>query len=69
MAAAAERMKMMRDRRRALGLRELRLMVPDSHSESVRQRIAIQVARLNQPDEHDALSWIEANSEFDDPGA
>jgi Protein of unknown function (DUF3018) len=68
MAAAAERMKSMRDRRRALGLRELRLVVPDSRSQSVRQRIAVQVAALSQHDESDALSWIETISEFDAPG-
>jgi len=67
--AAAERMKAMRDRRRALGLRELRLVVPDPRSGPVRQRIAMQVAALDQTDEHDAVAWIEAASEFDEPGA
>jgi len=66
-AEAAERMKAMRDRRRAVGLRELRLVVPDSRSQPVRQRIAIQVARLDQRDEQDALAWIETIAEFDVP--
>jgi hypothetical protein len=65
MALAAERMKAMRDRRRARGLRELRLIVPDARSKSVRRRIAKQVATLNYDRELDALNWIEAISEFD----
>jgi hypothetical protein len=35
MAHAAERMKAMRDRRRARGLRELRLVIPDARSKTV----------------------------------
>lgn len=66
MRAPAERMKMMRERRRARGLRELRLVVPDSRSQSVRRRVAAQVAHLSQADENDALNWIESVSEFDD---
>jgi hypothetical protein len=66
MAAAAERMKSMRDRRRALGLRELRLVTPDPRSEAVQRRMAAQVAALNERDEQDALAWIEAASEFDE---
>jgi hypothetical protein len=69
MAAAAERMKAMRERRRALGLRELRLLIPDARSPSVRRRIAAQVERLNPCDEADALNWIETVSDFDAPGA
>jgi len=65
MAEAAERMKLMRQRRRRQGLRELRLVVPDARSEAVRKRIAAQVARLNPDAERDALLWIEAVSEFD----
>jgi hypothetical protein len=65
MAEAAERMKMMRQRRRALGLRELRLIVPDPHSRAVRRRVAKQVAALDPNSERDALKWIEAVSEFD----
>ena len=58
-------MKMMRARRRRQGLRELRLVVPDARSETVRERIAAQVARLNPDSEREALRWIEAVSEFD----
>jgi hypothetical protein len=65
MAEPAERMKMMRARRRRQGLRELRLVVPDARSEAVRNRIAAQVAKLNPDSERDALLWIEAVSEFD----
>jgi hypothetical protein len=68
MAAAAERMKAMRERRRALGLRELRLMVPDPRSDSVRLRIAAQVATLDPQEEIDALNWIESVSEFEEHG-
>jgi len=65
MATAAERMKIMRARRRARGLRELRLVVPDARSRSVRRRVATQVARLDRRSEDDALKWIEAVSAFD----
>jgi Antitoxin MazE-like len=65
MAEPAERMKMMRARRRLHGLRELRLVVPDTRSEAVCNRIATQVAKLNPDSERDALVWIEAVSDFD----
>ena len=68
MAAPAERMRMMRARRRRKGLRELRIVVPDARSEAVRRRIAAQVATLNPESERDALLWIEAVSEFDAGG-
>jgi hypothetical protein len=58
-------MKQMRGRRRAQGLREVRLVVPDTRSSAVRRRIARQVARLKPASERDALAWIEAVSEFD----
>ena len=48
MALSAERMKAMRERRRARGLRELRLVVPDARSKAVRKRIAKQVAGLDR---------------------
>lgn len=67
MTAPAERMRAMRDRRRARGLRELRLVLPDARSRSVRRRVAIQVARLRRSGEDEALDWIEAVSEFDEP--
>jgi len=69
MAAAAERMKMMRKRRRAQGLRELRLSIPDSRSQTVRRRVAAEVARLDRRSEREALNWIEAVSAFDNPDA
>lgn len=65
MAAPAERMKAMRDRRRARGLRELRLVVPNARSLAVRRRVAKEVAGLDRKDEDEALKWIEAISEFD----
>jgi hypothetical protein len=59
----------MRARRCALGLRELRLVVPDMRSKAARRRIAKQVARLDPHSESEALAWIEAVSEFDANGA
>ena len=58
-------MRTMRARRRRLGLRELRLVVPDARSAAVRNRIAGQVAKLDPASEREALLWIEAVSEFD----
>jgi hypothetical protein len=63
--AAAERMKAMRERWRARGLRELRLVVPDARSKAIRRRVARQVAGLDRTRELAALGWIEAVSEFD----
>jgi antidote-toxin recognition MazE-like antitoxin len=63
---AAERMKAMRERRRARGLKELRLVVPDARSKTVRRRVARQVAALDRSRELEALKWIEAVAEFDD---
>ncbi len=65
MPEPAERMKMMRQRRRARGLRELRLVVADARSRAVRRRVAKQVASLDPARERDALRWIELVSEFD----
>jgi hypothetical protein len=65
MAAPAERMKLMRQRRRARGLRELRLIVADARSRAVRQRVARQVAKLDLDREREALGWIESVAEFD----
>jgi Protein of unknown function (DUF3018) len=67
MAQAAERMRAMRERRRAQGLRELRLVVADPHSRAVRRRIARHVAGLDAAAEREAMRWIEAVSEFDAP--
>jgi Protein of unknown function (DUF3018) len=65
MAAPAERMKEMRQRRRARGLREVRLVVADARSRAVRRRVAREVAGLDPDRERDALRWTEAVSEFD----
>lgn len=65
MATAAERMRVMRARRRAEGLREIRLVLPDARAEITRRRIAEQVARLSPAAEREALDWIEHVSEFD----
>lgn len=67
MAHAAERMRAMRERRRAQGLRELRLVVPDSRSKAVLRRVAKEVAALDRAAEREAMRWIEAVSEFDSP--
>jgi hypothetical protein len=55
----------MRERRRARGLRELRLIVPDARSKAVRRRVAKAVAGLDRTSELEALRWIEAVAEFD----
>jgi hypothetical protein len=65
MATPAERMRIMRELRRRRGLRELRLVVPDARSETIRSRVAAQVARLSRDSEREALDWIERVSEFD----
>ena len=65
MALPSERMRAMRERRRARGLRELRLVVPDARSKVVRRRIARAVAGLNRATESAALMWLESVSEFD----
>ncbi|MBV8736704.1 MAG: DUF3018 domain-containing protein [Alphaproteobacteria bacterium] len=59
MVEPAERMKMMRARRRREGLRELRLVVPDARSETVRNRLVAQVARLRPFDPLDEFENIE----------
>ena len=60
-------MKAMRERRRARGLRELRLVVPDARSKMVRHRVSNEVASLDFAREIDAMRWVEAVSEFDAP--
>jgi len=57
MAGAAERMKKMRARRRASGIREIRLSLPDALSHDVVMKTASQVAALNEPETGDSLSW------------
>jgi len=65
---SAERLRMMRERRRRRGLREIRLVVPDARSRSVRRRVAAQVALLVQAQEEEAMRWIESVSSLDLPG-
>jgi hypothetical protein len=55
----------MRERRRAQGMRELRLIVPDARSAIVRRRVAREVSKLEPGAELEAMRWIEAVSEFD----
>ena len=66
MAEPAERMKSMRNRRRAKGLRELRLVVPDARDPAVQARIAEQVRNLDPEDEAEAMRWIEAVTKIDE---
>ena len=65
MSAPSERMKVIRQRRRTRGVRELRLVIADARSRVVRRRVAKQVAGLNPDREREALQWIETVSEFD----
>ncbi len=65
MTAPAEKTRMMRQRRRKRGLRELRLVVADARSRAVRRRVAKQVAGLDPDREREALQWIESVSAFD----
>lgn len=67
MSAAAERMRAMRERRRANHLREVRIVALDARSPEVRKRIAEQVAALDPKDEEDVMRWIEAVSIFNEP--
>jgi hypothetical protein len=55
----------MRQRRRELGLRDVRLVMPDPRSPAVRRRVAAAVGALDPDDEDEAMRWIEAVSEFD----
>jgi len=65
MAPAAEQMRAMRERRRAQGLRELRLFVPSPRSRAVLRHVAQQVAGLDRAAEREAMRWIEAVSDID----
>jgi hypothetical protein len=67
MSAAAERMKALRERRRANHLREVRLVTLDARSPEVQARIARQVASLHPEVEEEVIRWIEAVSIFDEP--
>jgi mRNA interferase MazF len=50
-------MKKMRARRRASGLREIRLSAPNALSPDVMLNMGIQVAALNETDGAESLSW------------
>jgi len=65
MTGTAARMRAMRERRRQLAYREVRLSIPDARADAVRRRVAEQVSQLSQQSEAEALAWIEAVSEFD----
>ena len=69
MSATADRMRMMRVRRIARGVREVRVTTLDARSATVRAEIARQSAALSPADEEEAMRWIEAVSEFDEPDA
>ena len=58
-------MKAMRERRRTRGLRELRLVVPDARSKAFRNRVAKQVAGLDQSLDMAAIRWTKSIAEFD----
>ena len=59
MAEAAVRMQAMRNRRRAMGLREIRLTVPDASSPSIIAETARQIAALQRRDECDVMDLLE----------
>ena len=67
--SSAERMRALRNRRRARAEREIRLTLPDPRVEQVRARVARSVARLDPASEADALAWIEAVADFDEDQA
>lgn len=68
MAAPADRMKAMRARRRASGLREIRLLAPDMRKDAVRREFEERLqSSLDPAVEGEALRWIEAVSEFHNP--
>ena len=64
--SAKERMRGWRNRQHSAGRREVRMILPDARSASVRERVARSVASLDPHEEDDALTWIEAVSDFDD---
>ncbi len=66
MAGTANRMRALRERRKAAGLREVRLVVPDARLTATRRRVAEQVARLDPTAEEDAMRWVETVAEFDE---
>jgi hypothetical protein len=69
MASSAERMKSLRERRRAQGLREIRIVVPDIRLPEVQRELARQVATLDPDDEREVMQFIEAVNWFDNDNA
>ncbi len=63
--SGGERVRNSRNRLRRSGRRKMRMTLPDARLPSVRKRVAWSVASLDAQEELDALSWIEAVSEFD----
>jgi hypothetical protein len=59
MAEAAVRMQAMRNRRRAMGLREIRLTVPDATNPAVIAETARHIAALQRHDERDVMELLE----------
>jgi hypothetical protein len=69
MANTAERMKAMRQRRRAQGLRELSMVISDARDPAFRRHVAQEVSRLDPSLEGEAMRWIEGASLFDESDA
>ncbi|MGH9467238.1 MAG: hypothetical protein ACRD1Y_07770 [Terriglobales bacterium] len=65
--AAEKAVRITQPRRQQAGLREVRLLVPDTCLLWVRKRIATHIDRLPSCDEEDALRWVESVSAFDKP--
>lgn len=56
-----DKYKAYRARKKAAGLRELRMWVPDVNAPGFRERLREQITRINaSPDEKDVLDWCEA---------
>jgi hypothetical protein len=47
--------------------RDVGLVIANSRSPAVRERLALQTAALDPAAEEEALRWIESVSEFDNP--
>ena len=62
-----ERFQRYRDHRKAQGLKELRLWVPDPEAPGFPQEMRRQVALLKgAPEEREALDFIEATADWND---
>jgi len=59
----------LRERRRAQGLREIRIVVPDIRLPEVQRELARQVATLDPDDEREVMQFIEAVNWFDNDNA